>query len=73
MNKKMKSFIKIKFNLLGEHYWSRASSVSEKISFLENKHVHNFTFIVKVKVNHNDRDEEFFLMRNKLIEFINSR
>jgi hypothetical protein len=57
----MEIFITTEF--VGLHKWDNAP---EKVSFLRNLHRHIFKVKVWFKVNHNNRDLEFFLMKEKI-------
>jgi hypothetical protein len=64
------TYIKIRTEFEGFHYYPNAGKIDERISFLENKHRHIFKVDVKISVNHLDRELEFFLVKWKLNEFI---
>jgi hypothetical protein len=64
------TYIKIRTEFEGFHFYPDASLINTKISFLENKHRHIFKVGVKISVNHLDRELEFFLVKWALQEFI---
>ena len=49
------TYIKIRTEFEGFHYYPNAGKIDERISFLENKHRHIFKVDVKISVNHLDR------------------
>lgn len=51
----------------GIHQWKDAP---DEVGFLRNPHRHIFNVKVWFEVNHNDRDLEFFIMKWKVDEFI---
>jgi hypothetical protein len=67
-----KTFIKIRTEFEGYHFYPNAGSIDPKIKFLENEHRHMFKVEVKISVNHLDRELEFFLVKWALNEFIKS-
>ena len=67
-----KTFIKIRTEFEGYHFYPNAGSINEKIKFLENEHRHIFKVEVKISVNHLDRELEFFLVKWALQDFIKS-
>ena len=69
---KTKSFIKIRTEFEGYHFYPNASAIDSRIKFLENEHRHIFKVEVKISVNHLDRELEFFLVKWKLQDFIKS-
>lgn len=66
-----KTFIKIRTEFEGFHFYPNAGSINPKIKFLENEHRHMFKVEVKISVNHLDRELEFFLVKWALENFIN--
>lgn len=72
MTDKTKSFIKIRTEFEGYHFYPNASATDSRIKFLENEHRHIFKVEVKILVNHLDRELEFFLVKWKLQDFIKS-
>lgn len=69
MSKKM-SFICVRTEFEGFHYYPNAGSIDPRIKFLENEHRHMFKVEVKISVNHLDRELEFFLVKWALSDFI---
>lgn len=67
-----KTFIKVRTDFEGFHYYPGASKIDKRISFLENEHRHIFKVEVKISVNHLDRELEFFLVKWALASFIES-
>ena len=67
---KLNTFIKVRTQFQGFHYYPNASSIDERIKFLEYEHRHLFKVEVKISVTHDDRELEFFLVKWDLEEFI---
>lgn len=70
MDIKTNSYIKVRTEFEGFHYYPNASKIDPRIKFLENEHRHLFKVEVKISVNHLDRELEFFLVKWALQEFI---
>jgi len=66
------TFIKVRTEFEGFHYYPNAGSIDPRIQFLENEHRHMFKVDVKISVTHLDRELEFFLVKWALQEFIQS-
>lgn len=62
--------IKVSLDVEGIHYWMDAP---EEVSYLRYPHRHLFHIVVEFKVNHNNRDLEFIIMKHKIEEFIKSK
>ncbi len=58
--------VKSQFTAL--HHWPNCPF--DEVSFLKNKHRHIFYITIKAKVNHNDRDLEFFMVKKELDKFL---
>lgn len=69
---KTTSYIRVRTEFEGYHYYPNASNIDERIRFLENEHRHMFKVEVKISVGHLDRELEFFLVKWALEEFIQS-
>lgn len=67
-----KTFIKIRTEFEGFHYYPGAGKIDSRIKFLEVEHRHMFKVEVKISVTHLDRELEFFLTKWRLQEFIKS-
>jgi len=67
-----KTFIKIRTEFEGYHYYPKAGEIDNRIKFLENEHRHIFKIEVKISVTHLDRELEFFLVKWALQDFIKS-
>lgn len=65
-----KTYIKVRTEFEGFHFYPNAGSIDPRIKFLENEHRHMFKVEVKISVNHLDRELEFFLVKWALNEFI---
>lgn len=72
MSAKKNTYIKVRTEFEGFHYYPNAGSIDSRIKFLENEHRHMFKVEVKISVTHNDRELEFFLVKWDLQEFIKS-
>ena len=66
----IKSFIKVRTEFEGYHFYPNAGSIDPRIQFLENEHRHMFKVEVKISVTHLDRELEFFLVKWALQDFI---
>jgi hypothetical protein len=66
------TFIRVRTEFEGFHYYPNAGTIDPKIKFLENEHRHLFKVDVKISVTHLDRELEFFLVKWALQEFIQS-
>ena len=49
----------------GTHYWNKAEA---PVKFLSNEHAHDFNIYIECDVYHDDRDLEFYILRNKILE-----
>lgn len=65
-----KTYIKIRTEFEGFHFYPNAGEIDSRIKFLEYEHRHMFKVEVKISVNHLDRELEFFLVKWALTEFI---
>lgn len=64
--------IGIKFSVEGFHAFPRAKEIfGEEVAFLAERHRHKFYIVVEIKVNHDDRDQEFFLLQREVKNYIN--
>lgn len=71
---KLQTFIGIRFEVEGFHNYPDASkNHGELVKFLEQSHRHIFKFNCKKRVNHDNRDEEFILLRRKVKQYINKK
>lgn len=69
---RLQTFIGIRFEVEGFHNYPDASkNHGELVKFLEQSHRHIFKFNCKKRVNHDNRDEEFILLRRKVKQYIN--
>lgn len=69
---KLQTSIGIRFEVEGFHNYPDASkNHGELVKFLEQPHRHIFKFNCKKRVNHDNRDEEFILLRRKVKQYIN--
>ena len=66
----IKTYIKIRTEFEGYHFYPNAGSIDPRIKFLESEHRHMFKVEVKISVTHSDRELEFFLTKWALNEFI---
>jgi hypothetical protein len=64
------TYIKVRTEFEGYHYYPNAGSIDPRIKFLENEHRHMFKVEVKISVGHLDRELEFFLVKWALQEHI---
>jgi hypothetical protein len=66
------TYIKVRTEFEGFHFYPLAGSIDPRIKFLENEHRHMFKVEVKISVEHLDRELEFFLVKWALQDFIKS-
>lgn len=62
---KIKIFVTADF--VGFHCWPDAP---DEVAFLRNVHRHKFGVKVVVEVNHGNRELEFFILKNKVLQII---
>jgi hypothetical protein len=67
-----KTYIRVRTEFEGFHFYPGASKINPKIAFLEQEHRHMFKVEVKISVDHLDRELEFFLVKWALQDFIKS-
>jgi hypothetical protein len=67
-----KTYIRIRTEFEGFHFYPGAGKINPKIAFLEKEHRHMFKVEVKISVDHLDRELEFFLVKWALQDFIKS-
>jgi hypothetical protein len=65
-----KSYIRVRTEFEGFHYYPNAGDIDPRIKFLETEHRHMFKVEVKIAVTHLDRELEFFLVKWALQSFI---
>lgn len=66
------TYIRVRTQFEGFHYYPDAGSIDPRIKFLEHEHRHMFKVEVKIAVTHLDRELEFFLVKWALNDFIQS-
>lgn len=66
------TYIKVRTEFEGFHFYPNAGTIDPRIKFLEKEHRHMFKVEVKISVTHSDRELEFFLVKWALNEFIQS-
>lgn len=64
------TYIKIRTEFEGFHYYPNAGEIDSRIKFLENEHRHMFKVEVKISVTHLDRELEFFLVKWALQDYL---
>lgn len=67
----MNTYIKVRTEFEGYHFYPGAGDIDPRIEFLEHNHRHMFKVEVKISVTHLDRELEFFLVKWALHDFIN--
>jgi hypothetical protein len=65
-----KTFIKIRTEFEGFHFYPDAGEIDSRIQFLENEHRHMFKVEIKISVTHLDRELEFFLVKWALQDYL---
>ena len=63
----MNTYIKIKTQFEAYHSWPNAP---EEVAFLRHLHRHLFKCVVKIEVNHSDRELEFFIFKKEVDKLI---
>jgi hypothetical protein len=66
------TYIKVRTEFEGFHFYPNAGDIDPRIKFLEHEHRHMFKVEVKISVTHLDRELEFFLVKWALQDFIKS-
>ena len=64
------TYIKIRTEFEGFHFYPGAGDIDPRIKFLENEHRHIFKVEVKISVTHLDRELEFFLVKWDLQDYL---
>ena len=64
------TYIKVRTEFEGFHFYPNAGEIDPRIKFLENEHRHMFKVEVKIGVTHLDRELEFFLVKWALQDFL---
>lgn len=64
------TYIKVRTEFEGYHFYPNAGEIDPRIKFLENEHRHMFKVEVKISVTHLDRELEFFLVKWDLQKFL---
>lgn len=57
------TYIKVRTEFEGYHFYPNAGAIDPRIQFLENEHRHMFKVEVKISVTHLDRELEFFIVK----------
>jgi hypothetical protein len=65
-----KTFIRVRTQFEGFHFYPNAGQIDSRIKFLESEHRHLFKVEVKISVAHADRELEFFLVRWAIQDFL---
>ena len=60
-----KTFIEVPFSFYARHYWTNAP---DQVSFLRHEHPHDFECTVWIEVKHDDRELEFYIVKEQLLE-----
>lgn len=69
----IKTYIKVRTEFEGFHFYPGAGAIDPRIKFLEHEHRHMFKVEVKISVTHTDRELEFFLVKWALTDHIKQR
>lgn len=65
-----KTYIKVRTQFEGFHFYPNAGEIDPRIKFLESEHRHIFKVELKMSVTHLDREVEFFLCKWDLEDII---
>lgn len=68
----IKTYIVVRNELEGFHFYPGAGEIDPRIKFLENEHRHMFKITSKIEVFHDNRELEFFLVKWKIKEYLSS-
>ena len=66
-----KTYIKVRTEFEGFHFYPNAGQIDPRIKFLETEHRHDFKVEVTISVTHSDRELEFFLVLWALEAYLN--
>ena len=66
----IKTYIRVRTEFEGFHYYPGAGTIDPRIKFLEHPHRHMFKVEVKISVDHLDRELEFFLVKWNLQNYL---
>lgn len=66
----LNTYIQVRTQFEGYHFYPDAGKIDPRIKFLENEHRHMFKIKVKISVTHLDRELEFFLVKWGLQDFL---
>lgn len=66
----IKTYIRVRTEFEGFHYYPDAGAIDPRIKFLEHPHRHMFKVEVKISVDHLDRELEFFLVKWDLQNYL---
>lgn len=69
----MKTYIIIRLNMEGFHYFENAGDIYPEVAFLANPHRHQFYFELKKEVFHDDRDVEFILFKREVESYLRNK
>ena len=64
------TYIRVRTEFEGFHYYPNAGAIDPRIEFLEHPHRHMFKVEVKISVDHLDRELEFFLVKWDLQNYL---
>lgn len=68
-----KTFVGIKLNVEGVHYFPKADQVAGfEVGYLQTMHRHNFGIECKLPVNHDNRDVEFIMLKHRVEKYLYS-
>tara|TARA_R110000744_G_scaffold106225_1_gene202446 strand:+ start:6788 stop:7162 length:375 start_codon:yes stop_codon:yes gene_type:complete len=65
----MKTKIVVTLEHSATHYWKDCDI--DEVMYLKYPHRHNFHFVCKKEVSHDDRDIEFIMLKNSIKGFLN--
>ena len=69
----LNTYIRVRTQFEGYHYYPGAGDIDPRIKFLENEHRHIFKVEVTISVTHDDRELEFFLTKWAIESFIQEK
>jgi len=69
----VKTNVIVKLQVDGIHCWPDAEEVFPEVGFLSDPHRHMFHITCKKRVNHDDRDVEFIMLKRDILEYLNDK
>lgn len=71
MMSKNKTVVYCTFQIEGQHNWPNCPF--EEVKYLRDPHRHVFWYKAYLTVNHDDRDQEFIMLKHEMIDYIKTK